>query len=171
MGSATLHGWTVARIEKLAAGIVAKHRAWWTEGTYPDHIEHATAGITLALLTATEPPAEPDLYLAGQKTLRRWIHEESRYRGRRAARKYAMYWTTMPLPGPEEAVTDRLTLTQVLAVLPARQREALLALATHGAYRPAAESMGITKGSLASHLHRARATCLPLLLDEAVSCG
>ena len=166
-----LHGWDMARITVMARRIIGAHPAWWTEGSYEDHEEAARAGITEALLAADAEPERIDLYRAGQKALHRWVDAEIRYRGRRAVRKFAVYWdwTAACAPSPEHDVLERVILEQearramrLIRGLPRRQREVILALVDCGSYEAAAASMGLGTGTFKSNLTRARAAITAL---------
>lgn len=60
------------------------------------------------------------------------------------------------VPSPEDAVVERLALTQVLPVLTPGQRDGLLALATAGTFSGAADSLGIDVRALRTRVTAGR---------------
>lgn len=158
-----LWGYSIKRLDDLACYAVKGHLHWWGAGDRGDQKQAAWEGITEYLLTATECPSENDLIWAGTRAIAAEVQAEKRHRGvphdaSVTAEKFGVYWQlfTQPFPSPEEGVTDRLAVRQILATLTRRQMEAVEALAAYGDYAAAARAMGVPYKTFHRHLSVAR---------------
>lgn len=74
---------------------------------------------------------------------------------------------TSPRPGPEQVVSASETVRSALADLPVDQRVTVVLVDGEGFdHRAAAEILGVAPGTVASRLHRARATLRRILGEE-----
>ena len=130
--------------------------------------QHAAAwdGITEHLLTAEAKPSPADLRAAALRSLAHSSRRDISHQGggahgdvANAGAKFASYWEwhSRPASDPQERVTERIAVPQILATLPPRQREALHALAAWEDYQLAAQAMGCSTGTFEVHIKRARA--------------
>lgn len=73
-----------------------------------------------------------------------------------------------PRPPVADAVASRRDLAEALALLAPDERAAVLMVDAHGfGYRDAGEVLGVPVGTVASRLHRARASLRRALGDDA----
>lgn len=131
--------------------------------TLPHHerVDAAWYGIVEHLYAAAECPSPTDLCDVGVKAVNDASRAEGHHYGvdRRRHRpmpKFALFWAPRVVHSHEDAVVDRLALRQVLALVSADQRDALVALAVFGDRDAAAEALGLAQGCLDSRLFRAR---------------
>lgn len=160
-----LHGYTLADLDRIALHVVRINRSWWPAGDRRDQLDTAWEGIAEHLCAAPLPPSRQDLIEAGRAALSREVKDHARHHGAgshngipNAGAKFAAWWhlATAPDLSPEEAVTERIALAQVLAVLTPRQRDALHALALRGDYWEAAGVIGVKPQTFRRLLGRAR---------------
>lgn len=159
-----LWGYSVADLDRLAYYAVKGHLHWWTGGDRGDQKQAAWEGITDLLLAAEERPSENDLVWAGTRAIGVQVRGERRHRGvphdaSATGEKFDLYWAhhARAAPSPEEGVTDRIAVPQILAALTRRQMEAVNALAAYGDYQAAADAMGADYKLFHRHLSDARA--------------
>lgn len=164
-----LHGYTLADIGDLARRVVSNNRHWWPAGDRADQHDTAWHGIAERLCSAAEAPSRLDLMEAGRHALSRDVRDQMRHHGARTdgtnnGAGFARYWgwAAFSFPSPETGVTERVALTQILAALTPRQREAVTALAVQGDYVLAAQALGIRPQTFRSLLGRARKDYLAL---------
>lgn len=167
-----LRGYSLRRLDDLAAYAVRSHLKWWAGHDRADQKQAAWDSITEHLLTAGEQPTERDLIRAGERGINALARNEKRHHGiphnhLATGERFASYWewAARCTPSPEESVTDRLAVPQILARLSARQLEAVRALAAYGDYQSAAASMGVSYELFHRHLTDARKRFLSLWLE------
>ncbi|MFF3928181.1 hypothetical protein [Streptomyces hirsutus] len=159
------YGWTLPDLDRLARAVVSNNRTWWPAGDRDDLYAAAWHGIVEHLYTAEQAPGRTDLMEAGRRALAEDVKATMRHHGARRdtsnnGQKYAMYWewAGRSVPSPESPIVERLALTQILAALTPRQREAFAALAAAGDYADAARHLAIGDQTFRSLLGRARGT-------------
>jgi hypothetical protein len=152
-----------------------------------DRFDAAWFGVVELLYAAAEPPGPGELINAGLAALHALSRDDRHARGlpeSRAVRadgprrkgtperlsdirpRFASYWIGGHILDPEPpfvgAVTDKVALGQVFAMLTKAEREALLALALHGDARHAAPALGLSKTAFQRRIDAARARFLGL---------
>lgn len=170
------HGYTLSdlhRLTKLAVNTVKG----WLAMDYTDLMEAAWYGICEHLITAEHWPPQHDLIRAGQRAVNALVKDEMhhagffKYKYKRDLDRdhgpgtmpaFVKYWWNPAPASPESRIVERVTLTQIWPALTPRQREAFTALAAHGDYMLAAESLGIEPQTFRSLLGRARREFLAL---------
>jgi hypothetical protein len=160
------HGYTMAGIDSLAWAAMWKRRKWWAGySDWQNLHEAAWSGIAEYLCAAREPPPARDLMIAAWQALATEIHDDLRHHGTRKDERrrnnglsFSRYWAWQSLPAssPESAITDRIAVTQILAVLKPKHREAIVALAETGDYELAADALGISAKAYCNLIGRAR---------------
>lgn len=167
-------GWTLTDLDAVVRrGISRTHQY-----RACDADERYAAGWHAAvelLYTATEPPDAPDLYRAAWRAadyLTTRTAEErgvprsrgDAYTGRTDVPKWHAYWTTVVrhTASPEEPVVERTALAQIWPRLQPRYQTALQALAAHGDYQAAADSLGLKYYTFCAQVRHARNAVLAL---------
>jgi len=155
------HGYRVDDVHRLAVRAAASR---FVPRTLPhdERVDAAWYAIVEHLYVAADCPSPTHLGYVGQQAITEASRLADRHAGvnrvsRRPMPRWVTYWTQWPTPSHEDGVVERLALLQVLALLPAAQREALVALAMVGDRAGAARALGLTDGGLDSRLQRARA--------------
>lgn len=158
-------GYTLTDIHRLTK-LAANTAKGWLATDYTDLMEAAWFGIVEHLHTAEHWPPHYDLVRAGQQAVNSLVTDEMhhagyfKYKTTSAYGPFSMpafvtFWSTPPTT-IEPRIIERTALTQIWPALTTRQREALTALAVHGDYVLAAESLGIEPQTFRSLLGRAR---------------
>jgi hypothetical protein len=122
------------------------------------------------LYAPDEPPGPGELIRAGWLAIRHHGEAERQFLGRAhdgptgSGRNFERYWRQVAAPAntPEEKITERIALTQIWPRLRPSSREALTALAAHGNYRCAAESLGISYRTFVCRISDGRRESLAL---------
>lgn len=158
------HGYNLADLHLLTKRAV--WRVWGLHLDYHTRYELAWSGIVsrLYLTDSGEHPTPADLVFAGQDAIGRHVREELRHAGRNrdgdrdTRRRFASYWelSIRHASSPEPGIVERTALWQIWPELTSAQRAALLALATHGTYKSAADSLGIAEKTFKQHIGNAR---------------
>lgn len=167
-------GWTLADLDDVVRRAVTRTHQY--RGCDAD--ERYAAGWHAAaelLYTAAEPPDSRDLYCAAWRAadyLTTRTAEESgvsrsrgdAYTGRTDVPKWHAYWTTVArhTASPEEPVVERLALAQIWPRLRPAHQAALQALAAHGDYQAAADSVGLRRDTFYAQVRHARNAVLAL---------
>lgn len=163
------HGYTLTDLHSLTKLAVNTAKGWLAMD-YTDLMEAAWFGITEHLIAAEHWPPRHDLIRAGQQAVNKLVADEMhhagyfKYKYRRDLDQggpgtmpaFVKFWTHHAVASPESRVVERVTLAQIWPSLTPRQREALTALAAHGDYMLAAESLGIEPQTYRALLGRAR---------------
>lgn len=155
------YGYTLTdlhRIARLATHTDRSHHA----GDYLDRLNLAFSGAAEYLYSAEHPPAEHELVRAArdavqsdaQSDLKNRMVSHHTYEPMRNA---ARYWELHRVShSHENVVVDRTALWQIWPRLRKADQAALLALAAHGDYAAAAESMGMQYRTFCMAVYRAR---------------
>lgn len=165
-------GYTLTDVDRLAR--TANYTVWATAMDIDDRNDAAWHGVVEALYAAEHWVPHYELVAAGQRAIWRALEDNARHHGRRPDRAaetrrsfeaYWVDWTRFHSPSPEWSVIERTALYQVFPKLPTREREALLALATHGDYGTAAAAAGMSRSLLTVTLSHARRRFIALWLE------
>lgn len=157
---AVLHGVSLNDLQRIARTVVVANAQWWSGGDRHDQVETAWLGIVECLCSADQPPTERDLHAAGTRAL---VEETKAWRRHHGIAdtgdvgpRFAAFWYDPPRDPWEDRVVDRIALGQILAAIPAHQRDAFDALAKAGDYALAAQLLGIKYPALVARLRHAR---------------
>lgn len=156
------HGYNLADLDRLTRA--ALRRGWGILLDYRTRYELAWSAIAERLYSAPEgsPPSPADLVGAGQDAISSHVDSEQRHRGYDRETgggmpRWAAYWNGQrPVREPEAGLIERMALWQVWPELTPAQRGAFLAVAACGTYDAAADSLGISRKTLAHHLDAGR---------------
>ncbi|MFF5261292.1 hypothetical protein ACFY4C_20310 [Actinomadura viridis] len=155
------HGYNLADLDRLARGSI--WRAWMASMPFDERHAIAWSAIAEHLCDAEHRPEPGDLVRAAESAISRTIYDHWHHRGYDYNKgagemgRFVAYWTglgTTPDFGP--GIVDRTALWQIWELLNDNHRRALLALATHGDYRAAADDLGLTYKAYTMLLVRAR---------------
>lgn len=156
------HGYTMGELGKIARAACTYDRSMASDAT--TRYDVAWSAIAEALCAATEPPSWHELFTIGWQAIYAEVREMRHMYGQRvkdgtnavaSSPRFRQYWTVPPAR-PEDGMTERLAVAQVLAVLRPVERDAVVALAVHDDYQAAADALGITYAALVSRLGAAR---------------
>lgn len=162
------HDYTLADIHELTL-VAVRCELFYRSRNYAERIDLAWSAIAEHLYASEQPPSRRDLVHAGMTAISNWFVSEARthgvnpgQRGRATDVNFERYWHVFahPAPSPEERIVERLALTQVWHTLSPHVREVFGALAVHGDYHQAAESLSKTPGQIYSQIAYARAKFL-----------
>jgi len=165
------HGYRLGDLDRIARGA--------TLGTLPipslygERYAIAWSAAAEALYAAESPPSPTALRTAAIAAITDdvdgWTHHHGCYRNGRASRggqgagtspafrRYWLDWIRPATSDPSDAIAERLAVWQVLDLVTASQRAAIMALAATGDYAAAAQALGIAEQTLRATLCRARA--------------
>jgi DNA-directed RNA polymerase specialized sigma24 family protein len=156
------HGYTMRDLHKLAASACTYDRSMASDaGT---RYNTAWSAIAEALCAADEPPAWHDLFTVGWRAIYNEVREmrhtygffeKDGSNGVASSPRFVQYWTQPPVR-PDDGLTERLAVGQILATLTDTERDAVVALAVHDDYRRAAEALGISYTALTVRMSAAR---------------
>lgn len=145
------HGYTLRDLEQMTRAAVIADRSMASD--IQDRKDTAWSAIAEQLCTSEEPPGRQELIRVGWQAIYRDARKTYRQRGRpdvaweydEAVRpRFAQYWRDfLVTPSHEGRVVEHIAVGQVLQILTPIYRDAIVALAVHGNYRLAAESLGI----------------------------
>lgn len=163
------HGYTLDNLTRMAH-YAARHTRWNLAIDLGTRYEVAWSAMAEHLYAADQQPTPGDLFRAGWLAVSRHRDAERQFQGRAhdgpagPGNHFERYWrgVSAPVDSPEDKITDRIALAQIWPCLRPVHREALTALATHGDYRRAAESLGMPYKSFLSRISRARREFLAL---------
>ncbi|MET9073910.1 hypothetical protein ABZX95_17420 [Streptomyces sp. NPDC004232] len=156
------HGYTLRDLDRLAASACTYDRSMASDATTRYNV--AWSAIAEALCTAEEPPEWHDLFTVGWRAIYAEVREMRHLYGHRdkdgtnevaSSQRFRQYWT-LPPERPEEGIAERMAVPQVLAVLTETERAAVVALAVHGDYQAAADSLGLKYSAFTVRMSSAR---------------
>lgn len=157
------HGYTLRDLHQMTAAAMAADRSMAMD--YTDRRDIAWSAIAEALCEAPHWPKRSTLIQAGWQAIYRAVREEyrqhgyadrDRYAGYATAPRYLKYWRSGPVPSHEDRIVERIAAAQVLATLTPANRDAIIALAAHGDYQAAANSLGINLKAFNARIAAAR---------------
>jgi hypothetical protein len=162
------HGWTAAGVQTVACQAARLSR--WSVPALTEKVDIARFAVVEHLYTCPGHGAGCDLIRVGVAAIERHVGMDETFYGlilRRgipgaAMPRYHRYWTPPPPPWLEDGVVEALALWQIWDRLAAVDRNAILALATHGSYDCAAAALGLTHQSFKDRIWRARRNFLRL---------
>jgi hypothetical protein len=156
------HGYTIDDARRYAL-MAANSR--YAPRTLPHHdrVDIAWYRIVEHLYETDRYPSPTHLCHLAAVAISRASANEDHHAGRdqhtrQVMPKFAKFWTNPHSAGHEDAVVERVALPQVLALLSAAQRDALVALAVLGCRDKAAAGLGLSPSGLDCRLGRARRT-------------
>lgn len=168
---AVAYGYTLADLQQYAR-IASSAHSWYRGMDTADRQAAAWAAIVDHLLAADEAPSRHELINAGLGGIDRAVYQHERMHGipqknptaGQSMPRFWRYWwlNTAPVPSHENAVIDRLALRQIWPHMSPTHRTVLLTLAAVGDYQEAADRLGKTYDTFASHVHNARKQFLRL---------
>jgi hypothetical protein len=166
------HGYTLESLTRLAHW-TARTTRYDKNVPLPERYEAAWSALAQCLYAAQDKPTVDDLVQAGRLAIRHYGERERQFRGRAhdgpagPGRNFERYWRAVgaPVDSPEDRLVDRMALAQIWPRLTPASREALLALAVHGDYRRAAESLGLGYKTFVCRISYARRQFLKLWHD------
>jgi hypothetical protein len=166
------HGYTLDHLTRLAH-YAARHKLWEYTTNLTTRYELAFSAMAEQLYSSDEPPAPPELIHTGWRAIRQHHDSRRQFLGLVEAgpdgpsRGFERYWrhVTAPAESPEDRLIERLALAQIWPHLRPIHREGLAALAAHGDYDRAAESLGLTYRAFTSRISGARREFLALWHD------
>ena len=167
-------GWTLTDLDKVVRRAINRTHQYRACDADERYAAGWHAAVEL-LYTAAEPPDTRDLYCAAWRAadyLTTRTAEErgvgrsrgDTYTGRADVPKWHAYWetTVRNTPSPEEPVVERLALAQIWPRLKPTHQAALQALAAHGDYQTAADSVGLRRDTFYAQVRHARHAVLAL---------
>jgi hypothetical protein len=156
------YGYTLTSLENLARRAVFESR--WQFIAFHEKYEIAWSAIAEQLYASDQPPGASDLIHAGEKAIR--IHVEDLghthgtyyYRETTDMPRYWKFWWSQagPAPSPETGIVDVVTLQQIWPRLTVNSQRVLMALAVHGDYERAAESLNKPYRTFVTQVYEAR---------------
>jgi hypothetical protein len=152
------------------AHYAARHGRWDRGIELPARYEAAWGAIAEHLYARDEPPTPGELIRAGWLAIRQHGEAERQFLGRAhdgpagPGRNFERYWRAVAAPddGPEAGLIERMALAQIWPRLTPANRDALAALAAHGDYQRAAESLGLSYVTFKSRISMGRRQFLTL---------
>jgi len=171
------HGYSLADLDDLARRVVRNGMNWWPAGDRADQHDTAWHGIVEHLYSADDAPTTKELLEAGRRTLTDEVKAQMQMHGARrdgtnTGAKLATYWRAFAAttPSHEPAIIERFALSQIMAALTPRQREAFTALAACDDYVGAAQLLGIEPQTYRGLIGRARQSFDDLWHEGETAC-
>lgn len=144
-----LHGYTITELDGLARAATRRHHG---RADSSDIYHAAWTAITDTVLTSTTKPSIHELRIAALNGICDLIRTDHRHAGRKgqngyndtgSAPRFARYWNPT-LNRFDDELCDLIALGQVLALLTAKQLDALIAIAQHPTEQAAARAYLVT---------------------------
>jgi len=157
------YGFTFADLERIARRAARTSRAAWV-GDLTARYEEAYGAVAEYLYSTDEPPTEHEILHAALRELADWGASNRSFRGLRPDRPvgaphFWAYWEDLArnTPSPERRIIETTAVAQIMPMLSPGQREAIIALATHGDRPTAAAALGLSLASFSGRITAARA--------------
>jgi hypothetical protein len=156
------HGWTMRSLDQVTRASVNNDRSRASDAD--TRYNTAWSAIAEHLCAAEEPPTWHDLFTTGWRAIYAEVREMRENYGFKdrdgttevaSGQRYVQYWWQPP-HRPEEGLLERIAVYEILATLPDVDRDAIVALAVHGDYQAAADSLGLKYSALTQRLTQAR---------------
>lgn len=156
------YGYTLADLDQLAR--ISVNVAYSRSMDYRDRYDAAWHAIAELLCRTETHPTRLELKNAGVRAVDRLVEDDQRTHGFNRQNpaagmpRFERYWALSRVtPSPEDAIVDRIALTQIWPTLSATHQRILLAYATYSDHTLAATATGRNIGTYRSHLRGARA--------------
>jgi hypothetical protein len=162
-------GFTMASLEGLARA--AARQSHWRFVPFHEKFEIAWSAIAEELYSSDEPPRTHDLIRLGDKAITSHVETCGHMWGayyvkpdRGGMPRFEKFWWSQasPTPSPEERIVDYLAFRQIWPRLTKTNQRVLLALAIHGDYQRAAESLNKPYKTFVTQIYEARRQFLRL---------
>jgi hypothetical protein len=171
-GAELRYGYTLDTLTRLAH-YAARHGRYDHDVELPVRYEVAWAAVAEHLYAVGERPTPGELIRAGWLAIRHHGESERQFLGRAhdgpagPGRHFERYWRAVAAPAdsPEDKVIERIALAQIWPRLRPSSRDAFAALAVHGDYRRAAESLEIGYKTFVGRISDGRREFLALWHD------
>lgn len=153
------HGYTIDDLDKMSRAAAIADRSMALD--YADKTQIAWSAIAEELCAADEPPIRQALIRVGWQAIYRTVRDTYRSHGihddGHVMPRFMMWWSsTFVAPSPEDRIVEGIAAGQLLDLLGAIYRDAVVALAVHGDYQRAADSLGIRYSTFTVRLSTAR---------------
>lgn len=156
------HGWTMRSLDQVTRAAVNNDRSRASDAD--TRYNTAWSAIAEHLCAAEEPPTWHDLFTTGWRAIYAEVREMREIYGFKdrdgttetaSAPRYVTYWWQPP-HRPEDSLLERIAVHEILATIPDLYREAVVALAVHGDYQAAAESLSLKYTAFTARMSVAR---------------
>lgn len=156
-------GYTLTDLDRMARAACTADRSYSSDMT--TRYDTAWSAIALALVESDQEPDRADLVRAGWQAIYREVRavqdmngvsREDRSGQIGSAPRFAAYWRVIHHEGVDERITEEIAVHQVLSILGAPYRDAVIALAVHDTYQGAADALAITYKALVARIGTAR---------------
>jgi hypothetical protein len=165
-------GFNMASLEAMARK--AAYESHWRFMEFRERYEVAWSAIAEEIYASDEQPRPFDLIRLGDRAISAHVenhgHMWGAYYGRSDKEympRFEMFWWTQakPTPSHEDRIVDHIAFRQIWPRLTEGNKRVLLALAIHGDYRRAAESLGKPYATFTTQIWQARKQFLRLWHD------
>jgi hypothetical protein len=165
-------GFTMASLDSLARKAV--HESHWHFLPFHEKYDIAWSAIAEDLYASAEPPRPYDLIRLGEKAIAAQVEAYGHMWGayyskpdREFKPRFETFWWSQayPTPSPEEPIVDRIAFRQIWPRLTSTNQTVLLALAIHGDYQRAADSLNKPYSTFTTQIWQARKQFLRLWHD------
>lgn len=158
------HGYTMADLNEMASAACRADRSLASDAHTRYNVAWSAIAEALAVADSEQPPTRGELVRVGWQAIYAEVREmrvmfgfkdREGPNGVASAPRYVTYWTVRP-HSHEDGLIERMAVHQVLEVLSAPYRDAVVALAVHGDYQAAADALGIKYTALTGRIRTAR---------------
>jgi DNA-binding transcriptional regulator YdaS (Cro superfamily) len=165
------HGYTMDDLYRIAREALTADR-WRTSRDLDERYAAAWHAIAETIALTAGAATHDELLDAGVRASHAVVRQADQSHGYTReggiGRNFTRHWDTVARhsPSPENAVVERLALTQVWQALPEHHREVLHAYSTAGDQQAAAELLGLSRTGLGKRLRAARQDAAALWHDH-----